>query len=39
MDNKQKKNKVNNLLSNLRSQMRIKNQGSDKAPKWVLIEN
>jgi ATP-dependent DNA helicase RecG len=39
MNDKQKKIKVNNLLSTLRKQKRIKNAGSDKAPKWVLQES
>lgn len=39
MSDKQKKNKVNNLLSTLRNQNRIKNIGSDKIPKWILINN
>jgi ATP-dependent DNA helicase RecG len=38
MDDKQKKIKINNLLSTLRNQKRIKNLGSDAASKWVLNE-
>jgi ATP-dependent DNA helicase RecG len=36
MDNKQKKVKINNLLSELRNKKRIENTGSDALPKWVL---
>lgn len=36
MDDKQKKNKINNLLSELRRKGKIKNSGSQKTPKWVL---
>jgi Predicted transcriptional regulator containing an HTH domain and an uncharacterized domain shared with the mammalian protein Schlafen len=38
MDNKQKKIKINNLLSTLRNQKRIKNLGSDAVPRWVLVK-
>lgn len=37
MNDKQKKIKINNLLAELRKKNRIKNDGSDKKPKWVLI--
>jgi len=37
MNDKQKKIKINNLLSELRKKGKIKNNGSDKKPKWVLI--
>lgn len=36
-DEKQKKNKINNLLSELRRKDKIENQGTYKMPKWVLI--
>jgi ATP-dependent DNA helicase RecG len=38
MSEKQKKVKVNNLLSELRRIQKIENQGTFKMPKWVLIE-
>lgn len=37
MTDKQKKIKINNLLSELRKKNRIRNDGSDRTPKWVLI--
>ncbi len=37
MNDKQKKIKINNLLSELRSKNRIRNEGNDRKPKWVLI--
>ncbi|WP_126245896.1 RNA-binding domain-containing protein [Chitinophaga rhizosphaerae] len=37
MDDRQKKIKVNNLLSELRKNGKIKNIGSDAAPQWVLV--
>ena len=37
MNDKQKKIKINNLLSELRRKSRIRNKGSDAKPKWVLI--
>lgn len=37
MDDKQRKIKINNLLSELRRNEIIRNDGTDKAPKWVLI--
>ena len=37
MDNNQKKNKINNLLSELRKNGVIANRGTLKNPKWVLI--
>lgn len=37
MSEKQKKNKVNNLLSELRRKNNIKNEGTNKIPQWVLI--
>jgi ATP-dependent DNA helicase RecG len=39
MDNKQRKIKFNNLLSELRKKGFIMNQGTLKNPKWVLIES
>lgn len=36
MNDKQRKVKINNLLSEMRRKNRIKNNGNDKAPKWVL---
>lgn len=38
MENKQRKIKINNLLSELRKRKRIKNIGSYKEPKWVLVK-
>jgi ATP-dependent DNA helicase RecG len=38
MTDKQKKVKVNNLLSELRRIQKIENQGTFKMPKWVLIK-
>lgn len=37
MDEKQKKIKINNLLSELRKKGKIENKGTFKMPKWVLI--
>lgn len=37
MSDKQKKIKINNLLAELRRENRIRNDGSDAKPKWVLI--
>jgi ATP-dependent DNA helicase RecG len=37
MDEKQKKIKINNLISELRRKGRIKNNGNDAKPEWVLI--
>jgi len=37
MDEKQKKIKINNLLSELRKKTKIENKGTFKMPKWVLI--
>src|SRR3990172_9020328 len=37
MSDNQKKIKINNLLSELRRENRIRNDGSDAKPKWVLI--
>jgi len=37
MDDKQKKIKINNLLSELRKENKIINNGTYKMPKWVLI--
>lgn len=37
MNEKQKKIKINNLLSEMRKKSRIKNEGTDTKPKWVLI--
>ena len=36
LDEKQKKNKINNLLSQLKKDMRIKNIGSLKNSIWVI---
>jgi ATP-dependent DNA helicase RecG len=36
MNEKQKKVKINNLLAELRKKERIKNEGNDAKPKWVL---
>ena len=38
MNDKQKKIKINNLLSELRKTHRIRNAGTDAKPNWVLIE-
>lgn len=38
MNDNQRKIKINNLLSELRSKGRIKNEGNDAKPKWVLID-
>jgi ATP-dependent DNA helicase RecG len=38
MDDKQKKIKINNLLSELRKKKKIENIGSDALSKWVLIK-
>jgi ATP-dependent DNA helicase RecG len=38
MDDKQKKIKINNLLSEMRRKKRIRNDGNDSKPKWVLIK-
>ncbi|MBB6005129.1 RNA-binding domain-containing protein [Arcicella rosea] len=37
MDEKQKKIKITNLLAELRSIGKIRNEGSDTKPKWVLL--
>ncbi|MCK0507480.1 RNA-binding domain-containing protein [Aromatoleum anaerobium] len=37
MDDKQRKNKVGNLISELRRQNRIVNRGSDAQPSWALV--
>jgi ATP-dependent DNA helicase RecG len=37
MDEKQRKIKINNLLSELRKKNKIENKGTFKMPKWVLI--
>jgi ATP-dependent DNA helicase RecG len=39
MDEKQRRIKINNLLSELRRKQRIKNEGNYSKPKWVLINN
>ena len=39
LSEKQKKVKVNNLISSLRKESRIENAGSDTRPKWVLNKN
>jgi len=38
MDDKQKKNKVGNLLGELKRQERIRNAGTLKTPSWVLVK-
>jgi ATP-dependent DNA helicase RecG len=38
LDEKQKTNKINNLLTKLRRRGIIENQGADKAPRWCLAE-
>lgn len=38
LDDQQKINKINNLLTKLRRRGIIENQGADKAPKWCLAE-
>ncbi|HKL92175.1 MAG TPA: hypothetical protein VJ871_02740, partial [Bacteroidales bacterium] len=38
MDDKQRKIKINNLLSELRKKKIIENKGSFKMPQWVLIK-
>jgi len=38
MDDKKKKVKINNLLSELRNKGKIRNDGSDAKPKWILIK-
>lgn len=38
MEKQQKKNKINNLLSELRRSNKIENKGTYKMPKWVLIK-
>jgi ATP-dependent DNA helicase RecG len=37
MDEKQKKNKITNLLSEMRHGGRIKNAGSDVSPVWIMV--
>lgn len=37
MNDEQKKVKVNHLLSELRQKGKIKNTGSDKKPKWIIL--
>ena len=39
MDDKQRKNKVGNLIGELRRQQRIVNRGCDARPVWVLVKN
>jgi ATP-dependent DNA helicase RecG len=39
MNEKQKKKKINNLLSELRTKGEIKNTGNDAKPKWVLVNS
>ena len=38
MDDKQKKIKINNLISELRKNGKIKNEGTYKEPKWFLVK-
>lgn len=38
LDDTQKRNKISNLLSNMRRAGRIKNTGARKAPRWILVE-
>jgi hypothetical protein len=39
MEDKQRKIKINNLLAELRLKNKIRNVGTLKGPKWVLIKN
>jgi len=39
MDEKQRKIKINNMLSKLRKKGMIKNNGNIGFPKWVLVDN
>ncbi len=39
MDDKQRKTKINHLLSELRSKQIIENKGNDAKPRWVLIDS
>lgn len=39
MDDKQKKNKVTNLIAECRRNEKIINKGTDANPKWVLVKN
>jgi len=39
MDEKQRGIKISNLISELRRKARIRNVGSDRAPKWVFLTN
>jgi ATP-dependent DNA helicase RecG len=39
MDDKQRKIKINNLLSELRDEDKIKNSGTDRKPIWILLES
>ena len=39
MDEKQKKVKINNLLSEMRKKKRIINEGTDTKPNWVLVSS
>ena len=36
---KQKRDKMSNLMTGLRSNGKIVNKGSDKEPKWFYIDN
>ena len=38
MNEKQRKIKINNILSELRKNGKIRNEGTDRNPKWVLIK-
>ena len=38
MSDVQKKNKISNLLAELKIKSKIKNDGNDHKPKWVLIQ-
>lgn len=39
LSDKQKKVKVNNIVSSLRHGGKIKNTGSDRKSRWVLVKN
>ncbi len=38
LSDNQKKNKINNLIFKMRSTNKIKNSGSDRKPKWILLK-
>jgi predicted HTH transcriptional regulator len=37
MDDKQRKNKITNLLTDLKSKNIIENTGSDKKSQWIIV--